>query len=229
MRAPPVWCSNQPATPRRSSARSPSSRRAARPLGGAGIQLAYNIAEDNFIKGGVNRVILATDGDFNVGIRDRDALIELIEKKRDTGITLTTLGFGTGNYNEAMMEQIANHGNGNYAYIDSALEAKKVLNEEMSSTLFTIAKDREDPGRIQPRRCQPVIGLSDTKTASCARRISTTTRLMRAISVPVTRSRRFTKIVPTGNKGWITPRRYGSGAEGAPAQGTTRACRKSRT
>ncbi|MEL6487978.1 MAG: von Willebrand factor type A domain-containing protein, partial [Pseudomonadota bacterium] len=109
--------------------------------GGAGLKLAYNIAEDNFIKGGVNRVILATDGDFNVGISSRDALVEMIEANRDRGITLTTLGFGQGNYNEAMMEQIANKGNGNYAYIDSALEAKKVLGDEMSSTLFTIAKD----------------------------------------------------------------------------------------
>ncbi|MDN3644810.1 VWA domain-containing protein [Pontixanthobacter aestiaquae] len=109
--------------------------------GGAGIELAYRIAEDNMIKGGVNRVILATDGDFNVGVSDRDKLIELIEDKRKTGITLTTLGFGTGNYNEAMMEQIANHGNGNHAYIDSALEARKVLGSEMGSTIFTIAKD----------------------------------------------------------------------------------------
>ncbi|MEM7702212.1 MAG: VWA domain-containing protein [Pseudomonadota bacterium] len=109
--------------------------------GGAGIKLAYNIAEDNFIKGGVNRVILATDGDFNVGVSDKDSLVEMIENNRERGITLTTLGFGQGNYNEAMMEQIANKGNGNYAYIDSALEAKKVLGDEMSSTLFTIAKD----------------------------------------------------------------------------------------
>lgn len=109
--------------------------------GGAGLKLAYNIAEDAFLKGGVNRVIMATDGDFNVGLSDRQALVEMIEANRDRGITLTTLGFGQGNYNEAMMEQIANHGNGNYAYIDSALEAKKVLGDEMSSTLFTIAKD----------------------------------------------------------------------------------------
>ena len=109
--------------------------------GGAGLKLAYATAEANMIEGGVNRVIMATDGDFNVGISDRDALIDFIEEKRDSGITLTTLGFGTGNYNEAMMEQVANHGNGNYAYIDSALEARKVLTDEMSSTLFTIAKD----------------------------------------------------------------------------------------
>lgn len=109
--------------------------------GGAGLQLAYDIARGSFIEDGVNRVILATDGDFNVGMSDQDQLVEMIERQRDSGITLTTLGFGTGNYNEAMMEQIANHGNGNYAYIDSALEAHKVLSDEMTSTLFTIAQD----------------------------------------------------------------------------------------
>jgi Ca-activated chloride channel family protein len=105
------------------------------------LQLAYNVARSSFIEGGVNRILLATDGDFNVGISDNKTLIEMVEKERDSGITLTTLGFGTGNYNEAMMEQIADHGNGNYAYIDSALEARKVLGDQMSSTLFTIAKD----------------------------------------------------------------------------------------
>ncbi|HUQ12654.1 MAG TPA: von Willebrand factor type A domain-containing protein, partial [Novosphingobium sp.] len=109
--------------------------------GGAGLQLAYQVARDNFIEGGVNRILLATDGDFNVGVSDPKALIRMVEQQRDGGITLTTLGFGQGNYNEALMEQVADHGNGNYAYIDSALEAKKVLGEQMSSTLFTIAKD----------------------------------------------------------------------------------------
>ena len=109
--------------------------------GGAGLQLAYQVARDNFIKGGVNRILLATDGDFNVGVSDSKALIAMVEKERDAGVTLTTLGFGQGNYNEAMMEQVADHGNGNYAYIDTALEARKVLAEQMSSTLFTIAKD----------------------------------------------------------------------------------------
>jgi len=109
--------------------------------GGAGIKLAYQIARETRIKDGINRVILATDGDFNVGVSDQDRLIELIESNRDDGITLTTLGFGQGNYNEALMEQAADHGNGNYAYIDSAQEAQKVLSDEMQSTLFTIAKD----------------------------------------------------------------------------------------
>jgi Ca-activated chloride channel family protein len=112
-----------------------------RTAGAAGIRLAYDLAEEAFIEGGINRVILATDGDFNVGVANVEALKDLIERKRATGITLTTLGFGTGNYNEALMEQIADVGNGNYAYIDSLKEARKVLVTELSSTLHTIAKD----------------------------------------------------------------------------------------
>lgn len=109
--------------------------------GEAAMRLAYSEARANFIKGGINRVLLATDGDFNVGISDTDQLIELVEKERSSGVTLTTIGFGTGNYNEAMMERIANAGNGNYAYIDSLSEAQKVLVEELSSTFNTVAKD----------------------------------------------------------------------------------------
>ena len=86
--------------------------------GAQGIQLAYNVARRAMIEGGINRVILATDGDFNVGVTNNEALIDMVEREREAGITLTTLGFGTGNYNEAMMEQIADHGNGNYSYID---------------------------------------------------------------------------------------------------------------
>jgi Ca-activated chloride channel family protein len=109
--------------------------------GGQGIALAYRIAEQNKVEGGINRIFLATDGDFNVGVTDTRALIGMVERERDKGITLTTLGFGSGNYNDAMMEQIADHANGNYAYIDNPREAQKVLEEELSSTLFTIAKD----------------------------------------------------------------------------------------
>ena len=109
--------------------------------GAAGIQLAYDTARQNMIPGGINRVVLATDGDFNVGVSNTEALIDMVEREREAGIQLTTLGYGTGNYNEAMMEQIADHGNGNYAYIDSPREAQKVLDQELSSTLFTIAQD----------------------------------------------------------------------------------------
>jgi len=109
--------------------------------GAAGIRLAYSLAEQAFIRNGINRVILATDGDFNVGTVNFEALKDLIEQKRKSGISLTTLGFGTGNYNDRLMEQLADAGNGNYAYIDTINEARKVLVDELSSTLNTIAKD----------------------------------------------------------------------------------------
>ena len=109
--------------------------------GAAGIQLAYQMAQQGFIKNGINRVILATDGDFNVGLASTEELIDLIQRKRDAGIALTTLGFGSGNYNDHLLEQLADEGNGNYAYIDRLHEAKKVLSDELSSTLLTIAKD----------------------------------------------------------------------------------------
>lgn len=109
--------------------------------GGAGIQLAYAMAKQSFVKDGVNRVILATDGDFNVGTTDRKALETLVGDQRKHGIALTTLGFGTGNYNDAMAERLADVGDGNHAYIDTLQEARKVLVQEMQSTLLTIAKD----------------------------------------------------------------------------------------
>jgi Ca-activated chloride channel family protein len=109
--------------------------------GAEGIRLAYQTARAGMVEGGINRILLATDGDFNVGVTDEAALIDMVEREREAGITLTTLGFGTGNYNEAMMEQVADHGNGNYSYIDSPREAQKVLDQELASTLFTIAKD----------------------------------------------------------------------------------------
>jgi Ca-activated chloride channel family protein len=109
--------------------------------GGAGIQLAYRQAREAFIDGGVNRVVLATDGDFNIGITDRSSLIKMIEREARTGIALTALGFGMGNYKDSTLEQLADHGNGNYAYIDTLSEARKVLVEESGGTLVTIAKD----------------------------------------------------------------------------------------
>ncbi|HET9708238.1 MAG TPA: von Willebrand factor type A domain-containing protein [Gemmatimonadales bacterium] len=109
--------------------------------GGAGIKRAYDEAVANFIRGGNNRVILATDGDFNVGVSSDGELIRLIEDRRKTGVFLTVLGFGMGNLKDSKMEQLADHGNGNYAYIDNALEAKKTLVHEMGGTLYTVAKD----------------------------------------------------------------------------------------
>jgi Ca-activated chloride channel family protein len=109
--------------------------------GSAGIEKAYELAEKYFIKGGNNRVILATDGDLNVGVTSEGALTRLIEEKRESGVFLSVLGFGTDNIKDNKMEALADNGNGNYAYIDSMLEAKKVLVEEMGGTLFTVAKD----------------------------------------------------------------------------------------
>ena len=109
--------------------------------GGEGIVLAYKIAKENFIKGGNNRIILATDGDFNIGASSDAEMERLIELKRDEGVFLTVLGFGMGNYKDSKMEKLSNIGNGNYAYIDNILEAKKVLGYEMWRTLYAIAKD----------------------------------------------------------------------------------------
>jgi Ca-activated chloride channel family protein len=125
--------------------------------GAAGIQLAYQMAQQNFIQNGVNRVILATDGDFNVGLASTEELIDMIQRKRKAGIALTTLGFGSGNYNDHLLEQLADEGNGNYAYIDRLSEAQKVLTEELSATLLTIAKDVKiqiefNPGQVSEYR-----------------------------------------------------------------------------
>ena len=109
--------------------------------GGEGIQLAYKTANDHFIEGGNNRILLATDGDFNVGIDTDDDLQRLVEKERESGIYISVLGFGMGNYRDDMAETIADKGNGNYAYIDNIIEAKKVLVNEFGGTFYTIAKD----------------------------------------------------------------------------------------
>ena len=120
--------------------------------GGDGIQLAYKIAQENFIRNGVNRVILATDGDFNVGVTSEGDLVRLIEEKRQSGVFLSVLGFGTGNVKDSTMEKLADKGNGNYAYIDSNAEARKVLGEQIGGTLFTIAKDVKIQVEFNPKQ-----------------------------------------------------------------------------
>ena len=122
--------------------------------GAAGIKQAYDVAKQNFRKDANNRVILATDGDFNVGVSSDDKLVELIEDRRDDGIFLSVLGFGSGNLKDSKMEKIANHGNGNYYYIDNLLEAKKVLVSEMGGTLHTIAKDVKIQVEFNPANVQ---------------------------------------------------------------------------
>ncbi|HBK47155.1 MAG TPA: hypothetical protein DDZ67_12140, partial [Xanthomonadaceae bacterium] len=120
--------------------------------GGQGIELAYALARQSFIAGGANRVILATDGDFNVGIVDRGALETFVGDQRKSGIALSTLGFGSGNYNDAMAERLADAGDGNHAYIDTLQEARKVLVREMGSSLFTIARDVKIQVEFNPAR-----------------------------------------------------------------------------
>jgi Ca-activated chloride channel family protein len=122
--------------------------------GGEGIQLAYKIARENFIKEGNNRVILATDGDFNVGISSDDELVRLIEKERKSGVFLSVLGYGMGNYKDNKMQQLANKGNGNHSYIDNISEARKVLVKEFGSTLFAIAKDVKIQVEFNPAKVQ---------------------------------------------------------------------------
>jgi Ca-activated chloride channel family protein len=122
--------------------------------GGAGIKLAYKIAQENLMKGGNNRVILATDGDFNVGASSDDDMEKLIEKERESGISLSVLGFGMGNYKDSKMETLADKGNGNYAYIDNITEARKTLVSEFGGTLFTIAKDVKLQVEFNPAKVQ---------------------------------------------------------------------------
>jgi Ca-activated chloride channel family protein len=175
--------------------------------GGQGIELAYAIAKANFRKGGVNRIFLATDGDFNVGISDNKSLEALVKRNRDDGITLTALGFGTGNYNEAMMERIADVGNGNYAYVDSAMEAKKVLQEERSATLVTIAKDVKiqvefNPAAISQYR---LIGYENRALAEEDFTNDAVDAGDMGAGHQVTA---LYEVVPTGAAGWTPERRY---------------------
>ncbi len=122
--------------------------------GGAGIQLAYKVAKENFQKNGNNRVILCTDGDFNVGVSSNAAMEKLIEKERESGVFLTVLGYGMGNYKDSKMQLLADKGNGNHAYIDGLNEAKKVLVNEFGGTLFTIAKDVKLQVEFNPAKVQ---------------------------------------------------------------------------
>jgi len=136
--------------------------------GGEGIKLAYKIAGENFIKNGNNRIILATDGDFNVGPSSDDELVRMVEKERKSGVFLSVLGYGMGNYKDNKMQQLADKGNGNHSYIDNINEAKKVLVSEFGSTLFTIAKDVKiqiefNPAKVQAYR---LVGYENRMLAS---------------------------------------------------------------
>ncbi|MFZ1367295.1 vWA domain-containing protein [Sphingorhabdus sp.] len=175
--------------------------------GGQGMELAYATAKANFIKGGVNRVIMATDGDFNVGISSNDGIEAIVKKNREAGVTLTTLGFGQGNYNEAMMERVADVGNGNYSYIDSAIEAQKVLDEEMAATIFTIAKDVKIQIEFNPQAVKEyrLIGYENRLLAEEDFDNDKVDAGDIGSGHQVTA---LYEVVPTNAKGWMPDRRY---------------------
>ncbi len=175
--------------------------------GAQGLRLAYDVARRGMIEGGINRVILATDGDFNVGVTNNEALVDMVERERETGITLTTLGYGTGNYNEAMMEQIADRGNGNYAYIDTPREAEKVLDQELSSTLFTIAHDVKIQVEFNPQYVSEyrLIGYENRALAEQDFDNDEVDAGDIGAGHQVTA---LYEIVPAGNRGWLPERRY---------------------
>ena len=136
--------------------------------GGAGIQLAYKVAKKNFVKGANNRVILATDGDFNVGVSSNSELIKLIEEKRRDGIFLSVCGFGMGNYQDSKMEVLSNKGNGNYFYIDNIKEAQRVFSKRMKANMFTVAKDVKIQVEFNPAKVASyrLLGYENRKLAN---------------------------------------------------------------
>ena len=186
--------------------------------GGAGIRLAYKTARENFLAEGANRVILATDGDFNVGTTSDSDLIQLIESERESGVFLTVLGFGMGNTQHAKMEQLADKGNGQYAYIDDIAEAQKALVREMGGTLFTLAKDAKIQVEFNPARVRSyrLLGYEnrllrdtdfndDTKDAG---------ELGAGHSVTALYEVELTDAPNVSNTGTVDPLRYGAGTHG---------------
>lgn len=186
--------------------------------GEAAIQMAYREAQKSFQPNGINRILLATDGDFNVGITDFKTLKGMVAEKRKAGISLTTLGFGTGNYNERLMEQLADAGDGNYSYIDNEKEARKVLKEQLTSTLATVAQDVKLQVEFNPA------------TVSQYRLIGYENRLLNKedfnndnvdagdIGAGHTVTALY-EIIPAGKPGWLSASRYQPQLAAAPAHG----------
>ena len=186
--------------------------------GESGIQLAYQQAQQGFIKNGINRILLATDGDFNVGISDFETLKQLAADKRKTGISLTTLGFGTDNYNEQLMEQLADAGDGNYAYIDNLREARKVLVDQLGSTLATVAKDVKIQVEFNPAQVSEYRLLGYENRALKREDFSNDKVDAGEIGAGHTVTALY-EIVPTGNKGWLEPLRYQQAERSVSKQG----------
>ncbi len=136
--------------------------------GGQGIELAYRLAKENYIEGGVNRVILCTDGDFNVGVTSNDALVALVREQAKGNVFMTCLGYGSGNYNDSMMERITNEGNGIYGMVDSELEARRVMGKQLNGNLMTVAKDVKIQVEFNPRKVQSyrLLGYENRRLAA---------------------------------------------------------------
>ncbi|MHC8356422.1 vWA domain-containing protein [Pseudomonas sp. LB3P81] len=181
--------------------------------GASGIELAYQMAQQDFIPKGINRILLATDGDFNVGISDFDSLKQMAVDKRKTGVSLTTLGFGVDNYNEHLMEQLADAGDGNYAYIDNLREARKVLVDQLGSTLAVVAKNVKLQVEFNPAQVSEYRLLGYENRALKREDFSNDKVDAGEIGAGHTVTALY-EIVPKGEKGWLEPLRYG-GAESA--------------
>ncbi|MBA3709101.1 MAG: VWA domain-containing protein [Planctomycetes bacterium] len=189
--------------------------------GASGVDLAYATADEDFVKGGVNRVILATDGDWNVGITDRSQLVDLIKRKATGGVFLSVLGFGMRNLKDATMEQLADNGNGSYAYIDSLEEAHKVLVEQMNGTLVTIAKDVKLQVEFNPAKVASY-RLIGYENRMLARRDFTDDRKDAGeIGAGHTVTALYEIVPADGAAADVTPRRYAPAADQVPADGST--------
>ncbi|MFI7802154.1 von Willebrand factor [Pseudomonas sp. DD1] len=181
--------------------------------GASGIELAYQMAREGFIDQGINRILLATDGDFNVGISDFDSLKQMAVDQRKSGVSLTTLGFGVDNYNEHLMEQLADAGDGNYAYIDNLREARKVLVEQLSSTLAVVARDVKLQVEFNPAQVSEYRLLGYENRALKREDFSNDKVDAGEIGAGHTVTALY-EIVPKGSKGWLEPLRYSQAKAG---------------
>ena len=175
--------------------------------GASGIELAYQMAREGFIDKGINRILLATDGDFNVGVSDFDSLKQMAMDQRKSGVSLTTLGFGVDNYNEHLMEQLADAGDGNYAYIDNLREARKVLVDQLSSTLAVVARDVKLQVEFNPARVSEYRLLGYENRALKREDFNNDKVDAGEIGAGHTVTALY-EIVPKGEKGWLEPLRY---------------------
>ncbi|MCJ1884424.1 VWA domain-containing protein [Pseudomonas sp. LA21] len=186
--------------------------------GASGIELAYRMAQKGYLDKGINRILLATDGDFNVGISDFETLKQMAAEKRRSGVSLTTLGYGVDNYNEQLMEQLADAGDGNYAYIDNLREARKVLVEQLSSTLAVVAKDVKIQLEFNPAQVSEYRLLGYENRALKREDFSNDKVDAGEIGAGHTVTALY-EIVPAGGKGWLEPLRYQNSAAKADAKG----------